>query len=59
MAGEYEVGFSFLAENSSDIICRAGLDLALHYASPSTLPLLGWQAKEVIGKSLNAFVPPP
>ena len=56
MAGEYEVGFSFLAENSSDIICRAGLDLALHYASPSTLPLLGWQAEEVIGKSLNAFV---
>jgi diguanylate cyclase (GGDEF)-like protein/PAS domain S-box-containing protein len=56
MSSEDEVGFKFLAENSTDVICRAGLDMALHYASPSCFPVLGWQPCEMLGKSLDAFV---
>ena len=31
MSEENEASFHFLAENSVDIICRAGLDMVLHY----------------------------
>ena len=50
-------GFHFLSENSNDVICRTGLDLVLSYASPSSLPLLGWKPEEMIGKRLDIFVP--
>ena len=56
MSLEDEAGLSFLADNSSDIVCRAGLDLTLHYASPSLLPVLGWEPEEFLGKSLNDFL---
>jgi diguanylate cyclase (GGDEF)-like protein/PAS domain S-box-containing protein len=51
-----EVGFRFLAENSTDLICCAGSNMALRYASPSSLPLLGWQPEEMVGKRLDSFV---
>ncbi len=56
MSGENETGFQFLAEHSVDIICRVGLDLALHYASPSTFRVLGWKPEEMIGKVAKDFI---
>lgn len=56
MRPEFENGFQFLAENSTDVICRAGLDMALHYASAASLSVLGWQPGEMLGKRLDTFV---
>src|SRR5271156_4861665 len=56
MSGEYEIGFQFLAENSTDVVCRAGVNLALHYSSPSSFRVLGWRPEEMIGVKLDAFV---
>jgi len=56
MSGEDEVSFQFLAENSIDVICRAGVDLVLSYASPSSIRVLGWKPEEMIGKRPDFFV---
>jgi diguanylate cyclase (GGDEF)-like protein/PAS domain S-box-containing protein len=56
MSDEDEVSFQFLAENSIDVICRAGVDLVLFYASPSSIPVLGWEPEEMIGKMPAFFV---
>jgi diguanylate cyclase (GGDEF)-like protein/PAS domain S-box-containing protein len=56
MSGEDQVNFQFLAENSIDVICRAGVDLVLFYASPSSIHVLGWKPEEMIGKSPGFFV---
>ncbi len=58
MSGENEASFHFLAENSIDIICRAGLDMVLHYVSPSSFHVLGWQPEEMTGKRPDAFFLP-
>jgi diguanylate cyclase (GGDEF)-like protein/PAS domain S-box-containing protein len=52
-----EAQFRFLAENSADIICRADVDLVMHYASPSTLRVLGWTPEEMVGRRPEDFVP--
>ena len=46
--GKDETDFQFLAENSADIICRAGLDYAIKYVSPSCLRILGWTQEEMM-----------
>ena len=51
-----EEDFRFLAENSADMVCRVGLDLVMHYASPSCERLLGWKPEEMVGKGPAAFV---
>jgi diguanylate cyclase (GGDEF)-like protein/PAS domain S-box-containing protein len=56
MSGEDEVSFEFLADNCTDIICRAGVDMVLHYASPSSIHILGWKPEEMIGKRPHVFV---
>jgi diguanylate cyclase (GGDEF)-like protein/PAS domain S-box-containing protein len=56
MSGEYEIGFQFLAENNTDVVCRAGANLALHYSSPSSFRVLGWRPEEMMGATLSAFV---
>ncbi len=56
MSGEYEIGFQFLAENSTDVVCRAGVNLALHYVSPSSFRVLGWRPEEMTGAKLDGFV---
>jgi len=56
MSSEDEVSFQFLAENSIDVICRAGVDLVLLYASPSSIHVLGWNPEEMIGRRADAFV---
>src|SRR5580658_4352812 len=58
MSGENEASFHFLAENSIDIICRAGLDMVLHYVSPSSFHVLGWKPEEMTGKRPDAFFLP-
>jgi diguanylate cyclase (GGDEF)-like protein/PAS domain S-box-containing protein len=58
MAGEDEVSLQFLAENSTDIICRAGVDMVLHYVSPSSFHVLGWRPEEMMGKRPDAFFLP-
>jgi diguanylate cyclase (GGDEF)-like protein/PAS domain S-box-containing protein len=56
MPGEDEVNFQFLAENSIDVICRAGMDQVLNYVSPSSIHVLGWTPEEIVGKRPDAFV---
>jgi diguanylate cyclase (GGDEF)-like protein/PAS domain S-box-containing protein len=51
-----DVSFQFLAENSSDIICRAGLDMVLRYVSPSSSRILGWKPEEMTGKRPDDFI---
>jgi diguanylate cyclase (GGDEF)-like protein/PAS domain S-box-containing protein len=58
MPSENEARFDFLAENSIDIICRAGLDMVLHYVSPSCFRVLGWKPEEMMGKRTDAFFLP-
>ena len=58
MSEENEASFHFLAENSVDIICRAGLDMVLHYVSPSCFHILGWKPEEMTGKRPDAFFLP-
>jgi diguanylate cyclase (GGDEF)-like protein/PAS domain S-box-containing protein len=55
MSAEDAVSFQFLAENSTDVICRAGADAVLHYVSPSSFRILGWKPEEMIGKRPDDF----
>ena len=50
--------FQFLAENSTDVICRAGLDRVLHYVSPSCVNLFGCEQGEMEGKIVDGRVFP-
>jgi diguanylate cyclase (GGDEF)-like protein/PAS domain S-box-containing protein len=56
MSSEGEVDYKFLAENSGDIICRAGMDQVLRYVSPSSLHLLGWTPEEMTGRPVYDFI---
>jgi diguanylate cyclase (GGDEF)-like protein/PAS domain S-box-containing protein len=52
------VDFQFLAKYSADVICRAGVDLAIEYLSPSSLELLGWKPEERIGQKAYELIIP-
>ena len=56
MSSNDAASFQFLAENSIDVICRAGADMILNYVSPSSFHVLGWKPEEMIGKRPDAFV---
>jgi diguanylate cyclase (GGDEF)-like protein/PAS domain S-box-containing protein len=56
MSGVDDVSFQFLAENSIDIICRAGIDMVLRYVSPSSCRVLGWKPEEMTGKRPDDFI---
>ncbi len=56
MSAEESASFQFLAENSSDVICRAGSDAVLHYVSPSCFRVLGWKPEEMTGKRPDDFI---
>jgi diguanylate cyclase (GGDEF)-like protein/PAS domain S-box-containing protein len=56
MSGVDDVSFQFLAENSIDIICRAGTDMVLRYVSPSSFRVLGWMPEEMTGKRPDDFI---
>lgn len=54
-----DVSFQFLAENCSDVICRAAGNMVFLYISPSAFRVLGWKPEEMIGKILDDFILPP
>ncbi len=56
MSGVDDVGFQFLADNGSDIICRAARDMVLRYVSPSSSRILGWKPEEMTGKRPDDFI---
>jgi diguanylate cyclase (GGDEF)-like protein/PAS domain S-box-containing protein len=56
MSAEAETNLQFLAENSTDVICRAGADMVLHYVSPSSFFVLGWKPEEMTGKRPEDFI---
>jgi diguanylate cyclase (GGDEF)-like protein/PAS domain S-box-containing protein len=55
-AEEDALNFQFLAENSADIICRAGVDRVIRYISPSSFQLLGWKPEERIGGMVDDLI---
>ncbi len=58
MPSKNEVDFQFLTENSVDIICSVGLDHVIHYVSPSSVHILGWEPEEMTGRVFDEFVFP-
>jgi len=58
MSSQNQIDFQFLAENSVDILCRAGIDRILRYVSPSSLHVLGWKPEEMTGKLMDHFILP-
>jgi diguanylate cyclase (GGDEF)-like protein/PAS domain S-box-containing protein len=46
-----EADFRLLAEESSDMVLRIGLDERIHYVSPSCERILGWKPGALIGSS--------
>lgn len=44
-----EADFRLLAEQSSDMVMRIGLEEAILYASPSCARVIGWEPKQLIG----------
>jgi diguanylate cyclase (GGDEF)-like protein/PAS domain S-box-containing protein len=54
----HEIDYRFLAENCADILCSVGADHVIHYASPSSLRILGWKPEAMMGKDFGDFVFP-
>jgi diguanylate cyclase (GGDEF)-like protein/PAS domain S-box-containing protein len=46
---EKEAHFRLLAEGSSDMVTRIGLDERLRYVSPSSVRVVGWRPDQLIG----------
>ena len=44
-----EADFRLLAEHSSDMVARVGLDWEVHYVSPSCARVLGWSPEQLMG----------
>ena len=53
---EDEASSEFLAHNTLDIICRAGVDMVLRSVSDSSFSILGFKPEEMIGKRPHAFL---
>lgn len=53
-----EANFRLLAEQSSDMVSRIGLDNRLLYVSPSCVRITGWSAEELLGTSALAGIHP-
>jgi diguanylate cyclase (GGDEF)-like protein/PAS domain S-box-containing protein len=51
-----EANFRVLAEGSSDMVTRIGLDERVQYASPSSVRILGWSPEQLIGTTALAGV---
>ena len=54
--GEAEARFRALIENATDIVAVVAEDGTITYASPSAQPALGWDADEMVGRSLSDLV---
>jgi PAS domain S-box-containing protein len=55
---ESEERFRLLAENSTDVITRSSPDAVLHYVSPASRSLYGYDPTELIGRSGWEFIHP-
>jgi diguanylate cyclase (GGDEF)-like protein/PAS domain S-box-containing protein len=55
---EKEAHFRLLAEGSSDMVTRIGLDERLRYVSPSSIRVLGWRASQLMGSPALAGINP-
>jgi diguanylate cyclase (GGDEF)-like protein/PAS domain S-box-containing protein len=53
-----EADFRLLAEQSSDIVMRIGLDERILYASPSCTRILGWEPARLLGTPALAGINP-
>jgi diguanylate cyclase (GGDEF)-like protein/PAS domain S-box-containing protein len=53
-----EANFRVLAEGSSDMVTRVGLDEQIHYASPSSIRIVGWRPDQLVGTPALAGVNP-
>jgi diguanylate cyclase (GGDEF)-like protein/PAS domain S-box-containing protein len=53
---EKEAHFRMLAEGSSDMVTRIGLDERIQYASPSSLRIVGWGPDQIVGTPALAGV---
>lgn len=53
-----EANFRLLAEQSSDMVTRIGLDNRLLYISPACLRITGWPAEQLLGTSALAGIHP-
>jgi diguanylate cyclase (GGDEF)-like protein/PAS domain S-box-containing protein len=53
-----EANFRVLAEGSSDMVTRIGLDERVQYASPSSVRIVGWRPDQLVGKPALAGVNP-
>ena len=53
-----EANFRLLAEGSSDMVTRVGLDERVRYASPSSVRLVGWRPDQLVGTPALAGVNP-
>lgn len=55
---ESEHRYRLLADNSTDMIVRAGLDGVRRYVSPACRALYGYEPEELIGTSAHGFIHP-
>ena len=53
-----EANFRLLAEGSSDMVTRIGLDEQIYYASPSSVRIVGWRPEQLVGTPALAGVNP-
>jgi diguanylate cyclase (GGDEF)-like protein/PAS domain S-box-containing protein len=53
-----EANFRVLAEGSSDMVTRIGLDGRVYYASPSSVRIVGWRPDQLVGTPALAGVNP-
>jgi diguanylate cyclase (GGDEF)-like protein/PAS domain S-box-containing protein len=44
-----EADFRLLAEESSDMVTRIGMDERIHYVSPSSIRVVGWPPEQLMG----------
>jgi diguanylate cyclase (GGDEF)-like protein/PAS domain S-box-containing protein len=56
--GFEEANFRLLAEGSSDMVTRIGLDDLVSYASPSSVRIVGWRPDQLVGRSALAGINP-
>lgn len=53
-----EASFRVVAEGSSDLVTRIGLDEQIYYASPSSVRIVGWRPEQLVGTPALAGVNP-